>query len=28
MDQDIAAEKVDLELIDNNIEMFRLINNL
>jgi hypothetical protein len=26
--QDIATEKVDLELIDNNIEMFRLINNL
>ena len=26
--QDIATENVDLDLIDNNIEMFRLINNL
>ena len=26
--QDIATENVDLDLVDNNVEMFRLINNL
>jgi hypothetical protein len=26
--QDIATENVDLDLVDNNVEMFRLINNI
>jgi hypothetical protein len=26
--QDLPFEDIDLDLVDNNIEMFRLINNL
>ena len=26
--QDVNFELIDLDLVDNNIEMFRLINNL
>ena len=26
--QDLPIEDIDLDLVDNNIEMFRLINNL
>jgi len=26
--QDVDFELIDLDLVDNNIEMFRLINNL
>jgi hypothetical protein len=28
LQKNIATENVDLDLVDNNIEMFRLINNL
>jgi hypothetical protein len=26
--QNISFDEIDLDLVDNNIEMFRLINNL